>query len=171
MKIGEYYFARGLYSQSATHLKKVPLKYHHSPNIQRAVDLLVNSFDATGEIDSARYWISYIKSIHPNLSTDHYNLEISKPTKPIPKKLIQKEGVKKPYVIQIGAFGNRNNAERLKLQASQIGYQVEIHTIESNGKKLNAVRIVRYSSKKQAKKVGEEIKRKLGMEYRVLFRQ
>ncbi|MBL7013231.1 MAG: SPOR domain-containing protein [Candidatus Marinimicrobia bacterium] len=170
MKVGEYYFARGLYSQSAKHFKIIPLKYHNSHNVQRAVDLLVNSFDATGESDSARYWISYIKSIHPNLAVDKYELDLNQKVQRAPKKLLKKEMVKKPYIIQIGAFGNLNNAERLRLQASQIGYNVEIHTVESNGKKLNAVRIVRYTSKRQAKKAGEEIKRKLGMDYRVLYR-
>ncbi|MBT3589701.1 MAG: hypothetical protein HOK52_12650 [Candidatus Marinimicrobia bacterium] len=170
MKVGEYYFSRGLYSQSARHLKIIPLKYHKSHNVQRAVDLLLNSFDATGESDSARYWISYIKSIHPNLSLNKYEHDLNQRKKPTPKKLHKKEVVKRPYTVQIGAFGNINNAERLKLQASQIGYNVEIHTVESNGKKLNAVRIIRYASKKQAIKVGEEIKRKLGMNYRVLYR-
>ncbi|MBT3300085.1 MAG: hypothetical protein HN657_07015 [Candidatus Marinimicrobia bacterium] len=170
MKVGEYYFARGLYSQAARHLRRVPLKYSDSHHVQRAIDLLMNSYDATGESDSARYWLGYFKNVYPNLLGDVKENLAQKPKKISVKMLPQKTSVPKPYVVQIGAFGSISNAERLHLQASQVGYQVEIHTVQSNGNELNAVRIVRYISKKQAQKVGEEIKRKLGIDYRVLYR-
>ena len=76
----------------------------------------------------------------------------------------------KPYVIQIGAFGNIQNAKRLKLQVAQIGYDVEIVPVETNGRNFNAVRVVSYESKSRAEKVGNVIKNKLGIEYRVLYR-
>ena len=40
----------------------------------------------------------------------------------------------------------------------------------SNGKKLYAVRVNRFKTKKQAEKIGRDIKTKLGLEYRVLYR-
>ena len=75
-----------------------------------------------------------------------------------------------PYVIQIGAFTSIKNANRLKLQANQIGHDVEIIKVETNDRTLNAVRIVRYQSKNAAEKVGQSVKRKLGVDYRVLYR-
>ena len=75
-----------------------------------------------------------------------------------------------PYVIQIGAFNDIKNANRLKLQANQIGHKVEIIKVETNDRTLNAVRIVRYQSKNAAEKVGQSVKRKLGVDYRVLYR-
>ncbi|HIB60136.1 MAG TPA: hypothetical protein EYO52_00600, partial [Candidatus Marinimicrobia bacterium] len=62
MKIGEYLYARGLYGQASQQLKKITLKYKNSNHLQRSVDLLVSSFKATGEIDSAKYYVSKIKA-------------------------------------------------------------------------------------------------------------
>tara|TARA_B100000579_G_C22204532_1_gene564463 strand:- start:214 stop:552 length:339 start_codon:yes stop_codon:yes gene_type:complete len=76
----------------------------------------------------------------------------------------------KPYVIQIGAFGSIQNATRLKLQVSQIGYNVEIVPVQTNGKVLQAVRVIRYRSKSSAERIGSTIKKKLGIDYRVLYR-
>ena len=75
-----------------------------------------------------------------------------------------------PYTIQIGAFGNTKNANRLKLQVSQLGHNVSIKKVESNGRELYAVRVSRYKSKKQAENVGRDIKAKLGINYKVLYR-
>ena len=86
---------------------------------------------------------------------------------------IQKEkysSKQSPYVIQIGAFSSLKNANRLKLQANQIGYKVEIVQVDTKDRTLNAVRVVRYNSKTTAEKAGQNIKRKLGVDYRVLYR-
>ena len=74
------------------------------------------------------------------------------------------------YVVQVGAFGNEKNAKRLKLQVSQLGHDISINNVKSNGKKLYAVRVNRFKTKKQAEKIGKDIKTKLGLEYRVLYR-
>ena len=58
----------------------------------------------------------------------------------------------------------------MKLQVAQIGYDVKIVPVETNGRTFNAVRVVSYKSKSQAEKVGKVIKKKLGVEYRVLYR-
>ena len=72
--------------------------------------------------------------------------------------------------MQVGAFGNEKNAKRLKLQVSQLGHDISINNVESNGKRLYAVRVNRFKTKKQAEKIGRDIKTKLGLEYRVLYR-
>ena len=73
-------------------------------------------------------------------------------------------------MIQISAFGSIQNANRLKLQVTQIGYEVEIVPVQTNGRGLNAVRVVRFRSKTSAERVGSTIKKKLGLDYRVLYR-
>ena len=67
-------------------------------------------------------------------------------------------------------FGSEANARRLKLQVSQIGYSVIVTPVETNGRNLHAVRVVGYSSKKAADQAGRNIKKKLGIDYRVLYR-
>ena len=170
MKIGEYFYARGLYTQAATLLKNIPIKYPRFVDIQRVTNLMVNSFNAIGEADSARYYALIINSMFPNIDIES-DMVIDK-SKPLNQvfDFNRKRPDLGPYVVQIGAFGSEQNAKRLKLQASQLGHDVSINKVDSNGKRLYAVRVNRYKSKKQAEKAGRDIKTKLGMEYRVLYR-
>ena len=167
MKIGEYFYARGLYTQSATLLKNIPVKYPRFPQMQRLTDLMINSFNAIGESDSAKYYGLMIKSMFPAVET---NIERND------SKLFQvfdfnkKSKAYGPYIVQIGAFSSRENANRLKLQVSQLGHDVTINKVDSNGKTFFAVRINRFKSKKKAEQLGKDIKSKLGVNYRVLYR-
>ena len=188
MKIAEYFFARGLYSQASAQLKKTIYKYVDSKDHQRALDLMINSYMATGEEDSAKVSLKMIKQLYPSLKFDKYGVdEIDKASKevklvrlnsdeitkkiksrkkkkrkPLPKDLL------KPWVIQVGAFGKYANANRLKKQIQSNGYSAEVHSINSNGKRLHAVRIVRFISKKDAEKIGKGLKKKFGLDFRVL---
>ena len=188
MKIGEYFFARGLYSQASTQLKKLIYKYVDAKDHQRALDLMINSYMATGEEDSAKVALRMIKQLYPSLKFDKYGIDVidkdskevklvrldsdeitkkiksrkKKKRKPLPKDLL------KPWVIQVGAFGKYENANRLKKQIQSNGYSAEVHAVNSNGKRLHAVRIVRFISKKDAEKIGKGLKKKFGLDFRVL---
>jgi cell division protein FtsN len=106
----------------------------------------------------------------PNIIFQEYEISKKERNISIDQKFPLAGNPIKPYVIQIGAFGNIQNAKRLKLQVAQIGYDVNIVPIKTNGRTFNAVRVVSYKSKSQAEKVGKVIKTKLGVEYRVLYR-
>ncbi len=167
MKIGEYFYAKGLYTQCASLLKNIPVKYPRYPQMQRLTDLMFNSFNAIGEADSAKYYSLIIKSMFPAIET---NIEVKD------SKLSQVFNFRKkpensgPYVIQIGAFSSKENAKRLKLQVSQLGHDVSINKVDSNGKTFYAVRINRYKTKTKAEEIGKDIKSKLGVGFRVLYR-
>ncbi len=169
VKIGEYFYARGLYSKACKKLSNFPRKNPRFHDMQRVIDLMVSSFQAIGQDDSAKYYLSIYQGMFPyldvekyeiNLTSDNLSRIVNEPTRKI----------KSPYVIQIGAFSSLKNANRLKLQANQIGYEVEIVQVDTKDRSLNAVRIVRYNSKTAAEKVGQIVKRKLGVDYRVLYR-
>ena len=169
VKIGEYFYAQGLYSQSAMQLRLIPRKYPRIANMQSIIDMIVSSFLAIGEGDSVKYYLGIYRGMFPNLDFDKFGID----TPSIPAKKINIGSLNKeprPYVIQIGAFGSIQNANRLKLQATQIGYEVEIVPVQTNGRGLNAVRVVRFRSKSSAERVGSTIKKKLGIDYRVLYR-
>ena len=167
MKIGEYFYARGLYTQCASLLKNIPVQYPRYPQMQRLTDLLINSFNAIGEADSAKYYSLVLKSMFPTIET---NIETKD------NKLSQVFSFSKrnehlgPYVVQVGAFSSKENAKRLKLQISQLGHDVSINKVDSNGKTFYAVRINRYKSKRKAEEIGKDIRSKLGVNYRVLYR-
>ena len=189
MKIGEYLFARGLYSQASIHLKQTIFDFPKGDNHQRAMDLMVNSYIATGEEDSAKVSLRLINSLYPSLNYNKYGLDYSENNKPDPKlvrldrntiserinivkarraKSKTKKQVSKPWVIQVGAFGKYTNANRLKKQLQNSGYKTEVHKINSNGKRLHAVRIERYQSKTDAEKIGRSLKSKFGLDFRVI---
>ena len=167
MKIGEYFYARGLYTQCSSLLKNLPIQYPRFPQMQRLSDLMINSFNAIGEADSAKYYSLIIKSMFPAIET---NIETKD------NKLTQVFSFGKktenlgPYVVQIGAFSSKDNAKRLKLQVSQLGHDVTINKVDANGKTFFAVRVNRYKSKRKAEEVGKGIKSKLGVSYRILYR-
>ena len=169
VKLGEYFYAKGLYSQACQKLSHFPRKYPRFHDMQRVIDLMVSSFQAIGQDDSAQYYVSIYQGMFPYLDVDKY--EIKNAAINLPRKLNSKmKNKRSPYVIQIGAFGDLKNANRLKLQANQIGYEVDIVQVETKDRILNAVRIIRYNSKTEAEKVGQIVKRKLGVDYRVLYR-
>lgn len=169
VKLGEYYYARGLYSQACKRLAQFPRKYPRFYDMQRVIDLLISSFQAVGQTDSAQYYLSIYQGMFPYLDVQKYGIK-SSTLNNIQTKNEKQNSKTFPYVIQIGAFGSLKNAKRLKLQANQIGHEVEIVQVDTNDRTLNAVRIVRYKSKTAAEKVGQIVKRKLGVDYRVLYR-
>ncbi|MEL1230795.1 MAG: SPOR domain-containing protein, partial [Candidatus Neomarinimicrobiota bacterium] len=124
---------------------------------------------AIGEDDSVKYYTGIYQSMYPNLDISKYGVQSLGQSNAVnfAKKMTKQP---RPYVIQIGAFGSVQNADRLKLQVTQIGYDVAISKVRTNGKSLNAVRVVRFNSKSAAEREGEVIKKKLGIDYRVLYR-
>ena len=170
VKIGEYLYSKGLYSQSAQQLRLIPRSYPRYPDIEKVVNLMSASFIAIGAEDSLKYYLGIYQSMFPNIMFQEYDILKGAKNININQKEILENSPLKPYVIQIGAFGNIQNAKRLKLQVAQIGYDVKIVPVQTNGRTFNAVRVVSYKSKSQAEKVGKVIKKKLGVEYRVLYR-
>jgi hypothetical protein len=170
VKIGEFLYSKGLYSQAAKQLRLIPRVYPRYPEIEKVVNLMSSSFLAIGEDDSLKYYLGIYQSMFPNLSFENVTIEKNYSTTINDPNLNLKASPSSPYIIQIGAFGNIQNANRLKLQVKQIGYNVKIMPVKTNGRNYSAVRIFSYKSKSEAEKVGKIIKNKLGVDYRVLYR-
>ena len=167
MKMGEYFYARGLYTQCANLLKNFPVKYPRFTDMQRLTNLMTNSFNAIGEEDSAKYYGLIIKSMFPAIDAE-FDMNDKKFSQVFDFK--KKQLNKGPYVVQIGAFSSKENAKRLKLQVRQLGHDVSINKVDSNGKTFFAVRVNSYKSKIKAEEIGKDIKSKLGVSFRVLYR-
>ena len=171
MKISEYFYARGLYTQAAHLLKNIPIKYPRFKDIQRATNMMVNSFNAIGEADSARHYGLIIKSMFPRVEIDVDNVnDINKPLAQVFEFNKKRQSDLGSYVVQMGAFSTRKNATRLKLQISQLGYDVSINNVDSGSRTLYAVRVNRFKTKNIAENIGKDIKSKIGVDYRVLYR-
>ncbi len=195
MKIGEYLYSRGLYTQASRQFSRIPLHYSQSPHHQRAMALMVMSYRATGELDSAAYNLARFKRKYPELDYDYgiagldeveipaTTVEVVKidpaqaqemlqqqaPAVPVPAPAVEPT-LPKPWVVQVGAFSNYQNARSLKNRLVANGYEVEISEVSSNNNRLHVVRVVRYPSKTDANAVGAELRRKFGLSYMVLNR-
>ena len=192
MKIGEYLYSRGLYSQASRQLHSIPVMYPQSNHLQRAIDLMVNSYFATGELDSAAYYLARFKRKYPRLNYEYgipglddiavpspevelvklnqeqVQQKLQQSKKPVAKTIVA--DMPRPWVVQVGAFGQYNNATSLKSMLVQNGYDAEINEVSSNNRRLFTVRVVRYSSRNQARKIGNELKQKYKLNYMVMNR-
>jgi tetratricopeptide (TPR) repeat protein len=197
MKIGEYLYSIGLYSQAIQHLKIIPLYCPESNNIERAVNLMKKSYLASGEKDSIDHYIEIFSKKYPQLNFndyDYYSTIILKQEKPKTEIVSQEEKPKteeilketvevveptitlekkklgeKPWVIQVGAFRDKKNAEAIVNRLESAGYIVEV--IEnSSALKLFLVQIVRFSTIEKAINVGEKVSDQFGLEFRILKR-
>ncbi|MDP6737168.1 MAG: SPOR domain-containing protein [Nitrospinaceae bacterium] len=182
LKIGEYMFARGLYSQASAQLKKALFYYKDGENHQRTLDLLVNSFEATGERDSARIYLRWAMRHYPGLSYAQYGYKNLKPAgsdlklvkldagQTTSAKKDKKRIKPKPWIVQVGAFRKYDNARKLKEQIVSGGFPVQIDEVASHGMRLHAVRVVRFERKEDAEQIGKRIQKEFGVSYRVLNR-
>ncbi|HIC73946.1 MAG TPA: hypothetical protein EYO92_02510 [Candidatus Marinimicrobia bacterium] len=207
IKVGEYLFARGLYTQASHELAKLTKIFPKSANVQRAVDLQINSLLAIGESDSANIYIRRYARQFPSLDFN-YNLGGKEPLfvrtlassapsslaegmkqpsvaavagvpKPKPSSVAKsrpapkskgKKSVSRSFIIQVGAYGSVQNAMRQKMLLEQRGYTVDLWPINVRGKKLQAVQVVRFETRKEAEKVGRKLKSDFGYKFIVLER-
>ncbi len=186
MKIGEYLYSQGLYTQASEQLKILPLNYPDSKDIERAVKLIKKSYLATGELDSIDHYLKLFRERYPQLNFDnfdYYSSVIERKDKPFIEEksfeLIKPEEtesiaeqvkpIEKPWVIQVGAFKEKKNTEVMINRLKSSGYEVEV--IENpNNKQLFLVQIVRFSTIEEAIIAGEDIKDTFGLEFRILER-
>ena len=216
-KVGEYLYARGLYTQASKELSRMPRNYPTSEHVQRAIDLQINSLLAIGESDSARYYVTRYGAIFPSLDFN-YDFSSERPLasrplgdtaatplsqgmrnaspSPAPRPLrssnaepsptsqvradapptaVAKTPVEppprpRPFVIQVGAYGARNNALRQVQQLDQSGFSAEVWPITVRGKNLYAVQVIRYGTRSEAEAIGRRLKKELNLNYLVINR-
>ena len=139
MKIGEYLFSRGLYSQASVQFKSVLSKYPQGDHHQRALDIMVNAFLATGEEKSAKSTLRVMKELYPSLNYKKYGIDglniSARDAKLVrldpgttssrikffkaARNIIVPKIIPKPWVVQVGAFGKFDNANGLKKQLQE----------------------------------------------------
>ncbi|MBH31325.1 MAG: hypothetical protein CMG71_04955 [Candidatus Marinimicrobia bacterium] len=212
-KVGEYLYARGLYTQASKELSRLPRNYPASEHVQRAIDLQINSLLAIGESDSARYYVIQYGTIFPSLDFN-YDFSSERPlasrplgdtavtpmsqgmryaspslaqssnTAPSPttqmhrnitppsatRTTLELPSPPRPFVVQVGAYGARNNALRQVQQLDQSGFSAELWPITVRGKTLYAVQVIRYGTRQEAEAIGRKLKRELNLTYLVINR-
>ncbi len=73
-----------------------------------------------------------------------------------------------PYTVQVGAFGNPDNATRLVHKLTTEGYEVRIHEKAAGETILHLVRVSAYPTRKAAKTAAADLHRATGLACRVV---
>ncbi len=178
-KIGQYLYSRGLYTQASKHLRKFIFRHHKSKDLSRIMGMFLRSFDATGELDSAQYFVDKYFNKYPKQHLIKNELgyipDSIKRIKYYKEKIVKKDskvvgaqGEQGNWMVQVGAFGNRNNAVNLKEKLIKGGYSVTINTLTSNKKTLFAVRVGPFKSRRSAKDKGQELNNIYRLDYQLL---
>ena len=178
-KIGQYLYSRGLYTQASQHLRKFIFRHPQSKDLSRMMGMFLRSFDATGELDSAQYFVDKYFKKYPKQhliknelgyipdSIKRIKFSKEKIVKKV-EKVITGSGDQGNWMIQIGAFSNRSNAINLKKKLTKGGYSVSINTLTSSKRKLFTVRVGPFKSRQSAKNKGQELNKLYRLDYQLL---
>ena len=73
IKIAEYFYSKGLYTQTSEMLKTFPQRYPKSDHIELVFHMLKKSFSAIGESDSINFYQQQFSEQFPNRNFSDYN--------------------------------------------------------------------------------------------------
>ena len=161
MKIGEYYYSKGLYIQASDWLKKMPVYYPRSENCEQAVDLFLKSLIISGKKDTAIFYLKIIKNQIPNINiNDEYNNLIDNVSiTSIPSNIPQNFG--DSYYLQIGVYKDYNNARKVRDVLNLKGFDARIKHTNLNNKRRYVVLEGIYPNNDEALLNSNKIKEKL----------
>lgn len=174
LKVAEYLYSKGLYTQTSEQLKVFPGKYPESKNSEQVFHLLKKSFSAIGEEDSISYYEGKFIETFPQANFFEYDIY---------SNIISNNGIASSnkrsknnsqndnnfWCIQVGAFGERKNADVIANRLKTAGYQVDV--VEKMDRiNLYLVQVLKYDSIEEAIDVGEELQEQFGLEFRVVQR-
>ncbi len=183
MKLSEYYYTKGSYLQSAEWAKKINLYYSQSEHINRSLNMYLRGLILTGKEDTANFYVQSFKKKYPDITYEDFpELELVEEkvqqkkeeeknklleaVKNIKKSLLPINNIdpKKHFSIQIGAYGNIDNASRVRDELLDLNFnaRVDIIYLQTKEKNLYAVREGYFKSKEYARSTQKKIKSRSG---------
>ncbi len=172
-KIGQYLYALGLYGQASKHLKKNIFRYPRSKDLSKTIGMMIRSYDATGELDSAQWAVNKFFKKFPNYylkqsDLGYYPKSIRglkiQTNKAAINEIANKVG---DWMIQVGVFGVKQNAANLSKKLRASGYSVSVNSLPKN-KSLFAVRVGPFESRKFAKEMAVELRNNFELDYQII---
>ena len=161
MKIGEYYYSKGLYIQASDWLKKMPVYYPRSEQCEEAVDLFLKSLIISGKKDTAAFYLKIIKNQIPNIDISDTYLDMidNVSVEEIPINIPTDLG--NSFYLQIGVYKDYNNARKVRDVLNLKGFDARIKHTKSNNKRRYVVLEGIYPNKEEAQIASNRIKEKL----------
>jgi len=184
LKLAQYYYAVGSYIAAREYLDNLIDQFPNSPAVPLAKYSAARCLLAMGYYDSAEKELKEFIKKFPNspykiMAQQELNLpreqdqgeSVAKETaadKNKFDKLIQFSQGQGHYTLQIGAFGKRDNAAKLKESFSQKGYDVEITTKYLSDQLLYLVWIGEFETEEQARRFGADLKNRYDITFQVV---
>lgn len=152
-RIAQYYYARGDYSQAREHFSKLAKLFPNSNLFDDSIFLYGQCLLADNEIDSARIvFESFIQKFPKSTYTNQAVMDLkSSLFQGTASRPAQKE-FDEIYAIQVGAFGEVRNAQRIARQMRQANLPVEIFARTRDGEKLYVVWVGKFKTRESAER-------------------
>ncbi|MDZ7265607.1 MAG: tetratricopeptide repeat protein [candidate division KSB1 bacterium] len=180
LKIAQYYYAVGSYVTARQYLDNLVDQFPGSSIIAEAKYLAACCLIAMNYSNSAETELKELIEKYPSspfkaLAQQELKQARSTPESGSPKKdenvydqLIEATQVQGRYAVQIGAFSDRDNAQKQKNQYVRLGYPATVTTKYVGDRLLYVVWLGDFETEIQARQFGEDFKSKNGVAYQVV---
>jgi tetratricopeptide (TPR) repeat protein len=168
---GDCFFVQGDFERAISSYQHVLDFQKDSPAFPFALSGLVECSSRMEDFEKALLYHNLLKERYPKSIESMEAI----PKATLPSEEMHKEdkaerltGVR--YTIQLGVFGVKENALRLKSQYEKLGYLVRIKTQVISGKKYSVVQLGSFANYEQASDLKRELEGQTGESYRVVIR-
>lgn len=171
LKIGEFLYSRGLYIQAAQQLKRIPVHYPRSDLVHPSIRLFLNALMVSGDRDTALFYTKVFARKYPKIKFDLKAgkvvvvAEARNPDPPEGRATPKAPDIRLRYQLQVGAYSRQENASRQRDLLQSLNYQVSIRRITTSTRTLFVVMVSGFSSRDEARRIGEELKRDYGLDF------
>ncbi len=170
LAIGDCLLEAGDYDQAASAYKRVLEDHKYSEAFPFALSGLVDCYGGSGNPEEALFYYNLLQERFPR------SLESPQVLPPISSPRSSEEAGKAErlvgvsYTIQLGVFGVRENALRLKKEFEEQGYRVRTETKTISGKTYQVVQLGSFDSYQEALALKKKLEAQTGESYRVVIR-
>lgn len=173
-RIAQYFYAQGKFDLAQKYFSLLTRRYSYSPLKDDAQYLLCQCMIAKGKVDSAKIFLNAFIKNSPRspfvdlavMDLESFNSMIS--DEPAAGKEAGHAVFK--YVIQVGAFSSRKNADQFAEKFKQEGHTVDIVAKKIGRKKWYAVWVGRFQTKAMATNYAEKLLKKSVNDYKIIDR-
>lgn len=171
LRLIQYDLAQGLYHSAAQRCLRLTTQYSNSPLCDDAHYLRIQCLFARGDRDSAAYSAEWFLRRYPDSPFAQLVASelasVSVPRAPTGKP---GSGGRAFYGVQVGAFKERGNAERLVRALAREGYACEVVTKERGRDLFYLVWVGRFEGEEAAMRLGKELQERYGLPFRIVQR-
>ncbi|MCR4437551.1 MAG: SPOR domain-containing protein [bacterium] len=173
-RLAEYDFALGLYHSAAQHCLQLACQYPDSPLCDDAHYVRAQCLLARDERDSAAYALEWFLKKYPDSPYARLAaLEVASKAasqQPAPTPTARGQASPEQYSVQVGAFREKANAEKLARALGREGYQCEVVPKERGRDLFYLVWVGSFQSEEAARRKGEELQARHGLPFRIVRR-